>query len=83
MLIAEGEPKAESFVDACHDCKCAVWRAFSNPKQIDMVLCAICAVRRIKAEKKAGEEIRFEPPTREQLEEARWWLTNFGATKES
>jgi hypothetical protein len=77
--VAAGEPPAESFVDACHKCQCAVWRAFSSPKHIDIVLCADCAGKEIAAARQRGDPVKFELPTKEQIEEVLWWHTNFGA----
>jgi hypothetical protein len=79
--IAAGEPKAESFVSECDDCGCAIWRAFSSP-DTDIVLCSDCASKDIQEAQKRGVNIKFDHPTKEQTEEARWWLKNFG-TKES
>jgi hypothetical protein len=77
-LCVECEPEVESHVDTCHDCRRALWRAFSSPK-CDMVLCAMCAVKRIRAE---GVTPQFEKPTKEQVEDIRWWQMNFGGFKQ-
>jgi hypothetical protein len=81
--VAAGEPPAESFVDTCNECRRAVWRAFSSPKDIDIVLCAACAEKEIVAARARGAPVKFEPPTKEQIEEVKWWFMNFGAAKES
>jgi hypothetical protein len=67
IRCADSEPLAESFVDTCTDCQRAVWRAYTSP-EVDTVLCATCATARIKA---ASVKPVFEPPTKEQIEEAK------------
>jgi hypothetical protein len=70
---SESEPKVESFVDTCRHCKQAVWRAYSSPP-VETVLCIDCGLRQMKKE---GAEVQIQPPTEEQLEDARqWWLLN-------
>jgi hypothetical protein len=67
----DNEPKVQSFVDACSKCGCAVWRAFSSP-EADIVLCMACAIPLMEQE--GG---KLQPPTKEQIEELKWWLGNF------
>ena len=72
MRVADIDPPVESFVDGCHRCKHAVWRAFSSPKHVDRVICVQCVEVDVANYKAAGETvIQVEPPTEEQLREVK------------
>jgi hypothetical protein len=76
--VADFEPAVQSHVDTCVLCARPVWRARSSP-EADYVICLPCGRKQLAQypEAKIGE------PTKEQLEEARWWWRNFGMPRKS
>jgi hypothetical protein len=76
--VAAGEPRAKSYVSACDECGCAVWRAYSNP-DTDAVFCVDCAAKEIEAAEKRGDKIEWAEATKEQIEEFERWIKDFGA----
>jgi hypothetical protein len=71
------EPPAVSYVDTCDKCSKSVWHALSSP-EVDVVWCGNCAVVEIEINASKGGKSEFQPLTKEQLEEVRWWRMNFG-----
>ena len=71
--VADYEPAVQSRIGTCVLCGRAVWRAHSSPEDVDYVICLPCGHKQVSEHPQA----KFEQPTKQQVEDIRWWRINF------